>query len=142
MFDPTLKEKHYIMGSQIGAFVVSVRAGCSGLLNCPIIERLQTFVKININTNRKNKLFLQNAPKELNLFFLHLLCNMNFVKHILRPLFIDGNIWTFRVEYIVSYYTLRALERFKNYYASDKYKCVETEGLAEILKEGEKLFKT
>lgn len=146
MFDPTLKEKQYQMGYQIGSFVASVRKGLSDSLDYPIIERHLKFVKIeyycDINTNRKNNLFLQNTSKELNLFFLNLLCNMNFVKYILRPLFIDGNIWTFRVEYVASYYTLRALERFKNYYESNKYKRVETEELIEILKEGEKIFKT
>lgn len=146
MFDPALKEKNYQMGYQIGSFVTSVRKEFSNSSNYPTIERFKKSIKINfyydMNTNRKNKLFLQNTSKELNLFFLHLLCNMNFVKYILRPLLIDGNTWTFRVEYVVSYYTLRALERFKNYYDSNKYKCVETEELIEILKEGEKIFKT
>lgn len=146
MFDPALKDKNYLIGYQIGSFVASVRKGLSDGLNSPTIERLERFIKINyyydINTNSKNKLFLRNTSKETNLFFLHLLCNMNFVKYILRSLLIDGNIWTFRVEYIVSYYTLRALERFKNYYVSNTHKCAETEGLVEILKEGEKLFKT
>lgn len=146
MFNPTLKEKNYLIGYQIGSFIESVREGFSDSLNYPIIERLQSSVKIDyyydINTNRKNKIYLQNTSKELNLFFLHLLCNMNFVKYILRSLFIDGNIWTFRVEYVTSYYTLRALERFKNYYESNKYKCVETKELVEILKKGEKIFKT
>ena len=146
MFDPTLKEKNYQVGYQIGSFVASVREGFSKSLDYFVVERPQKSIKINyycdINTNRKNKLFLQNTSKELNLFFLHLLCNMNFVKYILRPLFIDGNIWIFRVEYVVSYYTLRALERFKNYCESNKHKHVETEELIEILKEGEKIFKT
>lgn len=146
MFDPTLKERIYQMGYQIGTFVTSVREGLSSSLDYPIIERFQKSAKINyycdINTNKKNILFLKNTSKELNLFFLHLLCNMNFVKCILRPLFMDGNIWMFRVEYITSYYTLRALERFKNYYESNKYKHFETEELLEIHKEGEKIFKT
>lgn len=146
MFDPTLQEKIYQMGYQISSFVASVRKGFSDSLDFPIIERPQKSVKIyyycDINTDRENKLFLQNTSKELNLFFLHLLCNMNFVKYILKPLFIDGNIWTFRVEYVASYYTLSALERFKNYYESNKYKRVETEELIEIFKEGEKIFKT
>ncbi|MCI6272063.1 MAG: hypothetical protein MR601_03840 [Erysipelotrichaceae bacterium] len=146
MFDPTLEEKSYKMGCQIGSFVAAVREGFSNFLNDLVVERPHKSIKINyycdINTNNKNKLFLRNTLKELNLFFLHLLCNMNFVKYILRPLLTDGNTWMFRVEYIVSYYTLRALERFKNYCRSNKHKYVETEGLIEIIKEGEKIFKT
>lgn len=146
MFDPELKAKFFEIGNQIGLFVASVREAFPDSLNHPIIERKQNFVKINyyydINTNRKNNLFVQKNPKELNLFFLHLLCNMNFVKHILRPLFADGNTWIFRIEYIVSYYTLRALERYKNHCENSCYTCVDIEKIADILVCGENLFQT
>jgi hypothetical protein len=146
MSDPALKEKSYQMGHQIGSFVASVREGLSDSLDHPIIERSQKSVKINyycdINTNRKNKLFTQSIPKELNLFFLHLLCNMNFVKHILHPLFVEGNTWSFRIEYIVSYYTLRALERFKNYCENNFYASVDIKEIVNILACGENLFQT
>jgi len=67
---------------------------------------------------------------------------MNFVKYILRPLFQDGNIWIFRIEYIVSYYTLRAFERLKNYCENNKDITVENEKIYDILKRGELLFTT
>lgn len=144
--DPALKKKSLQMGYQIGSFVSLARDGFSNSLDYPIIERKQNSVKINyyydVNTNRINKLFTQSIPKELNLFFLHLLCNMNFVKHILRPLFADGNTWIFRIEYIVSYYTLRALERYKNYCENNCYTFVDMKGIVDILACGEKLFQT
>ena len=146
MSDPVLKEKSYKMGYEIASFVASVREGLSGSLDYPIIERIQNSVKINyycnINTNKNNKLFSELLPKELNLFFLHLLCNMNFVKYILKQLFTDGNTWVFRIEYVVSYYTLRALERFKNYCENNSYTSVDMEGITNILDCGEKIFKT
>ncbi|WP_455060920.1 hypothetical protein [Parvimonas micra] len=146
MFDYSLNDKFYQIGYQIGSFVSSVREGLSESMDYPIVHRTQKFLKINnyydINTNLKNKLFLQNISKEINLFFLHLLCNMNFIKYILRPLFLDGNNWIFRVEYITSYYTLRSLERFKNYIESNKNEHFETKGLVEIFNTGEKIFKT
>lgn len=146
MFDPKIKEKNYQMGYQISSLVSSIRDGFAGSLSYPIIERKYTSTTINyycdINTNKNNNLFSKELSKELNLFYLHLLCNMNFVKHILKPLFVDGNTWAFRVEYIVSYYTLRALERFKNYCESNKDICVETKNIFGILNEGEKIFKT
>lgn len=146
MFDPELKERLFQIGRHIGCFVASVREGFSNSLDYPIIKRNQVSVNIkyyyDINTNRKNKLFTQNIPKELNLFFLHLLCNMNFVKHVLKPLFENGNTWIFRIEYIVSYYTLRALERFKNYCENNCYTSVDMKGIVKILACGEKLFQT
>lgn len=146
MYDPDLKEKFYQIANKIKSFVVSVRKGFSDSLDIPIVERNLFGMKINyyydINTNKNNKLFSELLPKELNLFFLHLLCNMNFVKYILKPLFADGNTWVFRIEYIVSYYTLRALERFKNYCENNSYTSVDMEGITNILDCGEKIFKT
>lgn len=146
MFDPELKEKSFQIGHHIGSFVTSVRDGLSKSMEHPFIERKQSDIKINyyydINTNKNNELLSPSIPKEVNLFFLHLLCNMNFVKHILRPLFADGNTWIFRIEYIVSYYTLRALERYKNYCENNCYAFVDTEGIVGILAYGENLFQT
>lgn len=146
MFDPELKEKSFQIGHHIGSFVTSVRDGLSKSMEHPFIGRKQSDIKINyyydINTNKNNELLSPSIPKEVNLFFLHLLCNMNFVKHILRPLFADGNTWIFRIEYIVSYYTLRALERYKNYCENNSYAFVDTEGIVGILAYGENLFQT
>lgn len=146
MFDPGLKEKFFQIGYQIDSFVTSVRDGFLESMECPFIERKQSDIKINyyydINTNKNNELLSPSIPKEVNLFFLHLLCNMNFVKHILHPLFADGNTWIFRIEYIVSYYTLRALERYKNYCENNCYAFADVKGIAGILACGEKLFQT
>lgn len=117
--DTELGKKQYELGYQIGAFVASVCRGFSESLERPVVARADTAITIknycDVNTNRHNVLFVNNTSKELNLFYLHLLCNMNFVKHILRPLFLEGNTWVSRVEYIVTYYTFRALLRLKNY---------------------------
>ena len=100
--DPGVKKKQYDLGYQIGSFVSSVRSGLSASFGQLAIVRDATAITIknyyDINTNKHNVLFVDNAFKERNLFYLHLLCNMNFVKYILRPLFPDGNTWVFRVE--------------------------------------------
>lgn len=146
VFDPKIKEKNYQMGYHIGSFVSSFRNKLANFSSFPIIERERKSISINyycdINTNKRNNLLSKGQKKEINLFYLHLLCNMNFVKYILRPLFRDGNIWVFRVEYIVSYYTLRALERLKNYTENNKDITVESKEIHDILKLGELLFKT
>lgn len=143
---PKIKEKNYQIGYHIGSFVASFRKGLANSSNFPIIERERKSISINyycdINTNKRNNLLFKGQKKEINLFYLHLLCNMNFVKYILRPLFLDGNIWVFRVEYIVSYYTLRALERLKNYTENNKDITIESKEIYDILKLGKVLFKT
>lgn len=143
---PKIKEKNYQIGYHIGSFVASFRKGLANSSNFPIIERERKSISINyycdINTNKRNNLLFKGQKKEINLFYLHLLCNMNFVKYILRPLFLDGNIWVFRVEYIVSYYTLRALERLKNYTENNKDITIESKELYDILKLGKVLIKT
>ena len=146
MSDPKLKEKNYQMGYQIGSFVASFRDGLADSLSYPIIERENKSISINyycdINTNKRNNLLLKDQTKEINLFYLHLLCSMNFIKYILRLLFREGNIWAFRVEYIVSYYTLRALQRLKNYCENNIDITIETKEIYNILKQGESLFTT
>lgn len=67
---------------------------------------------------------------------------MNFVKHILRTLFSDDNTWVFRVEYIVTYYTLRALQRLKNYSENNTDIAVDTPEIDETLNRGDGLFQS
>lgn len=146
MFDPTLKEKFHEQGYHIGAFVNSIRGGLADSLGGISVERESKYIEIkyycDINTNKKNELLTKVFPKEINLLFLHLLGNMNFVKHILKPLFKDDNTWTFRVEYVVSYYTLRALERLKNYHESNNEEFVDIESINELIAESKKIFNT
>ena len=131
--DPGVKKKQYDLGYQIGSFVSSMRSGLSAAFGQLAVARATTAITIknyyDINTNKCNALFVDNAFKERNLFYLHLLCNMNFVKYILRPLFPDGNTWAFRVEYIVTYYTFRALLRLKNYCENNNDILVDTNGI-------------
>lgn len=142
--NPKNSERCFQIGCEIGSFVASFREGLMGQLSTPAVERRIISTSINyycdINTNKNKKLFSPECSKEMNLFFLHLLCNMNFVKFVLKPLFAENNTWMFRVEYIVSYYTLRALERFKNHCDNNKNICVETKEISDILKQGEKIF--
>lgn len=129
-------KKLYDLGYQIGSFVSSVRSGLSSSLGQPAVVRINDTITIkhyyDINTNKHNMLFVDNAFRERNLFYLHLLCNMNFVKYILRPLFPDGNTWTFRVEYIVTYYTFRALLRLKNYCENNDDIMADINGIKEL----------
>lgn len=133
---PEAGKKQYELAYQISSFVSSVRNGLAEVLSPPVINRAATAIEIkkyyDINTNKRNPFFIENGPKELNLFFLHLLCNMNFVKYVLRQLFSDGNIWTFRVEYVVTYYTLRALQRLKNYCENNEDISINTSEISEI----------
>lgn len=133
---PEAGKKACELGYQIGSFVSSVRSGFSNSLEQPVVDRPITAITVkkfyDINTNRRNTFFVNHASKELNLFYLHLLCNMNFVKHILRPLLPEGNTWAFRVEYIVTYYTFRALQRLKNYCENNDDVVADTQGISEI----------
>ena len=92
--------------------------------------------------NKNDELFVDNSSKVLNLFFLDLVCNMNFVKHILRPLFDDSNMWVFRVEYIVTYYTYRAIQRLKNYCDNNIDLCIDLGGFTEMFSSAKNLFQS
>ena len=66
---------------------------------------------------------------------------MNFVKHILCELFEEGNIWVFRVEYIVTYYTYYALKRLNNYCSNNNCISIDKLKIKKILEMGNMLFK-
>lgn len=86
--------------------------------------------------------FFGEFVQRIKLVFLHLLCNMNFVKYILRKLFVDDNKWVFRVEYIVTYYTYRALQRLKNYCENNGDIKFDFETASDIFIKGEILFQS
>ena len=73
--DPDLGKKQYELGYQIRSFISSVRSGLSESLEQPMVNRAATAIKIkyyyDINTNNQNSIFVDNASKELNLFYLH-----------------------------------------------------------------------
>lgn len=146
IFDSDVRQMQYELGYQIGSFVASVRDELAKSFSPPVVNRAGTSVAIkyyyDINTNKQNILFGNDKSKELSLFFLHLLCNMNFTKYVLMPLFPDGNIWIFRIEYIVTYYTFRALQRLRNYCENNSDVKIELKEINEILRGGEGVFKS
>ncbi len=144
--DPKLSDYHLEFGKQIGNFVASVRNGIKYSFEPPIVNRLNSSIQIqkfcDVNSNVKNCIFVDNLPKELNLFLLHLLCNMNFVKHIIIPLFADKNKWAFRVEYIVTYYTFNALKRLKNYCDNNDYSSLDLAVIKALNDDADGLFQS
>lgn len=144
IFNPNLGKSQYDLGMQIGSFVTSIREGLSQAISPPMINRRQTGISVewfyDLNTNKYDELFYDNSSKTLNLFFLNLLGNMNFVKYVLRPLLDRDNKWIFRVKYIVMYYTYRAIQRLKNYCENNTDLCIDLDEFTEILKLSEDLF--
>lgn len=146
VFDPQCAKLQLELGYQLGRFVAGVKKGFENCIYQPVVKRREESIKIgyyaDLNINIENHFFAENSIKEVNLFFLHLLCNMNFVKHILRKLFGDGNKWVFRVEYIVVYYTYRALRRLKNYCENNDDIKLNLEMLNEIFDKGDVIFQS
>lgn len=146
LFDENVGKRQSELGYNIGFFVASVRNAFSKSLECPDLNRKDSLVMIkryfDINTNRKSPIFRDQSSKNLNLFYLHLLCNVNFVRQILRTLFSDESTWLFRVEYVVTYYTFRALQRLKNYCENNDDVAADLKSIVEILDAGGPLFQT
>lgn len=113
-----INHRMYNLAKQIGSFVSSVKYELEQV-NVPpeiVIKDIRSDIGYycDLNTNRSCHFFIINN-KELNLYLLNLLCNLNFIKYILSPMFENSNSWMFRIEYIVTYYTYRALVRLKNH---------------------------
>lgn len=146
IFDRKIGKAQYELGRQIGTFVASVRKGISSNIQPPQINRCHVGVNIeyyyDLNTHRSNLLFVENSSKIVNLFFLNILCNMNFVKYILRPLFDENNIWIFRVEYIVTYYTYMAIQRLKNYCENNTDIHTDLSGFTDVFDLADGMFRS
>lgn len=144
IFDHDAGKKQYEVAYQFGSFVNSISKGLSELTP-PVIHRDQTGIVIkhfcDLNTF-KDSGFFKNNTIELNMFYLNLACNMNFVKHVLSPLLSDLNPWLFRIKYIVTYYTYRALQRLKNYCDINSDISIDKVYLSTILEMGNGLFET
>jgi len=134
------------LGYQIGVFINSIRSGFSKAIPSPNSHRTENTVSItkyfDLNTNKENKFFIDNVSKELNLLYVHLLCNMNFVRYILRSLFTDSSTWLFRIEYIVTYHTYLALNDLKNHSDNNDDISLEKNSIKEILEFGKPLFQS
>ena len=134
------------LGYQIWVFINSIRNGFSKAIPSPNSHRTENTVSItkyfDLNTNKENKFFIDNVSKELNLLYVHLLCNMNFVRYILRSLFTDSSTWLFRIEYIVTYHTYLALNDLKNHSDNNDDISLEKNSIVEILEFGKPLFQS
>ena len=134
------------LGYQIGVFINSIRNGFSKAIPSPNSHRTENTVSItkyfDLNTNKENKFFIDNGSKELNLLYVHLMCNMNFVRCILRSLFTDNSTWLFRIEYVVTYYTYLSLKDLKNHCDNNDDISLEKSKIEEILEFGKPLFQS
>ena len=146
VFDSQCGKRQLELGYQMGRFVKGVKEGFEKCIYQPVIERKKQAIEIefyaDLNTNSNHPFFVDNSSKELNLLLLHLLCNMNFVKYILREMFAHGNIWVFRVDYIVAYYTYRALQRLKNYCKNNNDMQISFIEYEDIFTKGDILFQS
>ena len=146
IFDQGVGNKFFDLGKQVGRFVAFVNNYFPQTFIRSKAAQTVGAVKIkyycDINTNRHNKLFVDNECKELNLFYLHLLCGMNFVRYILCPLFPMENTWVFRVEYIVTYYTFRALTKLKSHCESNDDVISDINGIEDLKNGSSELFQS
>lgn len=146
MFGEDAKGRCFELGKCIGSFVSSVRSGLIESRMPSVIIKLNSKMPIkyyyDLNTNKSDTIFKNNKEKELNLFYLNLLCSVNFVKFQIRTLLDDDNKWLFRVEYIVTFYVYRALQRLKNYCDNNNDIIVDTDEILKLTQSGEKLFES
>lgn len=145
VFDPKNNKVQHDLAKQIGSFVTSIREGFSSVIEQPVIKRHQIGSSIewyyDLSTNTNDELFSDHSSKVINLFFLNIVCNINFVKHVIRPLFEGENTWVFRIEYIVTYYSYRAIEKLKNYCESTNL-CIDLGEFEELFELAGDLFKS
>lgn len=136
-------QKAYNLGYHLASVIGSVSRGLSESISAPYIElqdNMPVFYYHDINTNR-NKFFTPIFGKDINLFLLHILSNINFIKYVLEPLFPNKNVWLLRVKYIAVYHAYLGLGRLKAYIENNR---ADITGFADtidsLLQSGDKIF--
>lgn len=136
-------KKSYNLGYNLSSVIGSVSKGLGESLTIPNIlmrEILPTFYYDDINTNR-NSFFKPDIEKDINLFLLHILGNINFVKYVLEPLFLQENTWLFRIKYITVYHAYLGMTKLKNHIVNNHAELIDLiNSIALILNTGEILF--
>lgn len=137
------QQKCFSLGSHLASVIGSVSNGLASSLAVPLIAvegQLPKFLYDDINTN-KNHFFNINLEKDENLFLLHMLSNINFVKYVLCPLLAKDNLWTFRIKYISIYHAYKGIEKIKSYTKNNRAEKLNLWQDADcIIKEGENIF--
>lgn len=107
-------KKSFSLGCNLASVIGSISRGME--IKPPDIQidaSIPGFYYCDVNTN-KTPFFNSSFEKEVNLFALHILGNLGFVKYNLEPMVTAQNPWLLRIKYIATYYSycgLRVLER-------------------------------
>ncbi len=110
------------LGKHLASVIGSVSSGLERPLPVSQITvegKVPKFLYADINTN-KNDFFSPDLEKDENLFLLHMLSNINFVKYVLCPLLTKDNLWIFRVKYITIYHAYMGIVKIKSYMKNNR----------------------
>ena len=133
------------VGYQLGAFVNTIRNGIPDAVSAEDTIRVESKISIDwyadYNTDNYKEYAGAINNKHHTILYLNVLCGLNFVRHVLKPMFDDNNNWMLRIEYINTYYCHRALKRFSDYHVSKKLLHKDNE-ISRILETGSELFNT
>lgn len=136
------KQKAYEIGYNLSSIIGSVSKGLSSKIQPRAIEvkfKTEPFYYWDINTDR-NTLFNSKYDKTINLLFLHILSELNFVQYCIEPILPSGNTWLLRIKYISVYYALKGLRRIVNHMIQNGTRDYFTNKIEDILKSKDNLF--
>ena len=113
--DTEKRTKTLRLAYSLGAIIGGVSTSLAQKLPVPSIaihSSVPSFFYSDQNTNRST-FFNSKYDKDVNLYLLHVLCNIGFVKYVLERIVSNTNPWILRIKYIVTYYSLFALRKLK-----------------------------
>ena len=137
------QQKCLLLGNHLASVIGSVSNGLESSLPVPQIAvegQLPKFFYDDINTNKSN-FFNSHLEKDENLFLLHMLCNIIFVKYVLCPLLTKDNLWIFRIKYIAIYHAYVGIVKIKSYMKNNRTEKLDLWSEADcIIEEGKNIF--
>ena len=110
-------KKVYSLACSLGRVIGSVSSDFSKILIAPTIQindKIPTIHYCDINSN-KCRFFNPRYGKDINLFLLHILSNLGYIKYYLECLIPNNNPWMFRIKYITTYYSFQGLKKLNSH---------------------------
>lgn len=138
------RTKMISIGSHVGEMINSVSIGLSKANPAPSIQINscdQDYYYYDLNTN-VSSFFNSNDSKDRNLYILHLLSILGFVRYVLEPMLDRDSTWIFRIKYLTTHYSfwgLKNLDKYLQNSSLDNDKAL-SQRIEAILMPGEHLF--
>lgn len=143
VFDKSVGIRMFELSNAMSSIIMTISQKLNASISPLKIEIKDDVIKwryMDINTNTELFFFKNEYEKDVNLYMLHIISNIGFVKYILSRKLTKSNLWFFRVQYIITYYSYMGMKKLCNHLEETRGDSVFVLEMKNIINEGKDLF--